>query len=296
MPRFTHPRFCAGAARAFAVLAVGMLAPGSADAIYKWIDGQGRMHFAQELHQVPEAYRQQAEAGAALEQGPSRIQTFSPPESRTRRAARSASTAAGGTYRIPVEQVGSSMRVQVRINDTVTAPFLIDTGATDVAIPRWVVEQAGIDLAGARTGRYQTANGMIEVPLLQLDSVALGGARVENVAAAVSDTMRTGLLGLSFFNRFQYSIDPGAGIVTLVENDLERSGRIRGGRSKPQWQAQFAALNDRRQGIEDDLDGMLSSRSRGRLRLEEELAEVERQYSVLADEADDAKVPFAWRD
>lgn len=275
---------------------MGMLVPDSAGAIYKWVDAQGKMHFAQELHRVPEAYRDQAEARGGLVQGPSRIQTFSPPASMTRRTSRSAPPAGGDTYRIPVEQVGSSMRVQVRINDTVTAPFLIDTGATDVAIPRWVVEQARIDLTGARTGRYQTANGTIEVPLLQLDSVTLGGARVENVAAAVSDTMSTGLLGLSFFNRFQYSIDPAAGIVTLVENGLEESGRIRGGRSKPQWQAQFAALNARRRAVEDDLEGTLSSHSRGTARLEEELAEVERQYGVLADEADDAKVPFAWRD
>jgi clan AA aspartic protease (TIGR02281 family) len=283
----------------FVVLAMSLLVPGSATAIYKWVDAEGKMHFAQDVHQVPEAYRAQAEANNAKSAGPSRVQTYSPPASMTKPSSRRASRPSGaakGTFRIPVTQVGTSMRVQVRINDTVTAPFIVDTGASDVAIPRWVVEAAGIDLTGARTGRYSTANGIIEVPLLTLDSVELGGARVENVAAAVSDTMQTGLLGLSYFNHFQYSIDPAAGIVTLVANGLEESGRIRGGRSKPQWRSEFAQLVARRTDIERRIEDGVPSHSRSRRKLEAELAEFERQYRILEGEADDSKVPFSWRD
>lgn len=296
-----HPTRRRRRALALAAALAVALAAGDAGAIYKWVDESGRMHFAQELHQVPPAHRAQAEANAAKgSAGASRIQTYSPPPpaSRAPRAAGSAPASASSlvVHRIRVERAGTMMRVNVRINGSVTAPFYIDTGASDVAIPRKVVEQAGVDLAGARTGVYSTANGMIEVPLVTLDSVELGGARAEQVPAAVSDAMEIGLLGLSFFNRFQYSIDPASGIVTLTENGLEQQGHIRGGRSAAQWRAEFAQLADRRVAIEAEIERTPSSHTREHERLQQLLGEVERQYALLEGEADDAKVPFAWRD
>lgn len=294
--RIRRARFALAIGAAFA------LAPAAADAIYKWTDERGQMHFAQELHQVPQAYRAQAEANAAKTSGgPSRIQTYSPPPASIGRAPRAARPSGGDSmsqvvHRIKVERAGSSMRVNVRINGSTVVPFIIDTGASDVAIPRKYVERAGIDLAGARTGVYSTANGSIEVPLVMLDSVELGGARAEQVPAAVSDSMDVGLLGLSFFNRFQYSIDPANGIVTLTENGLAEAGHIRGGRSAPQWRAEFAQLAERRAAVEKELANTPTSHSRGVERLQQELAEIERQYGVLENEADEAKVPFAWRD
>jgi hypothetical protein len=41
-------------------LAVLLLAAPAAGEIYRWVDEQGRMHFAQALHDVPERYRAQA--------------------------------------------------------------------------------------------------------------------------------------------------------------------------------------------------------------------------------------------
>jgi clan AA aspartic protease (TIGR02281 family) len=127
-----------------------------------------------------------------------------------------------------VERAGRQLRVMVRVNDVVEAPFYIDTGASRVLVPRWIVEEADIDLEGARTMIAGTANGLVEVPVVTLDSVDLHGARVERVPAAVSDSMQVGLLGLSFLNHFEYAVDPAAGVVTLRENDLGRVGVIPG--------------------------------------------------------------------
>lgn len=216
---------------------VGLLAAAAAHGeIYKWVDETGRMHFAQELHRVPARYRAQAEAGAVSSEGPSPVQTFSPPASMTRveprrreRASERAwGHAGGGVYEVPVEKAGSRLLVQLTINDTVEAPFFIDTGASRVLVPRWVLDEAGVSTEGAPTMVASTANGLIQVPTLTLESVEMYGARVEGVPAAVSETMKVGLLGLSFLNHFEYSVDPTAGIVTLRENDLALRGAIPG--------------------------------------------------------------------
>ena len=282
------------------VLAVLVLLLASADVsaeIYKWKDAQGRLHFAQDLHQVPSRYREQAEGSKFVEGSRGAIQIYQPVPaalSPSRRPTRSSPSSE--IFKIRVQRTGNSMRVNVRLNDSVTAPFLIDTGATDVSIPEWVARELGLDLEGARTGRYSTANGVIEEPLVTLDSVELGGARVEKVPAAVSRTMPVGLLGLSFFNHFRYRFDPGAGLVTLQPNGLAEAGKIRGGRSRAQWQGQYASLAQRSQAIERELEEINPNWARRKAELHDALEEVDRQYAALEDEADDARVPMQWRD
>jgi len=299
-------RIAAIAARLGLVLAAGAVGAGAPQAeIFQWVDEQGRMHFAQDLHSVPPRFRRQAQdrAGAAQRRaGAPRVQTYEPPASiaplrpKPSRSEGFLDGAAGRTHRIPVERAGNSLRVMVRINNSVNAPFIIDTGASIVAVPRWVVDRAGIDLAGARTALFQTANGVIEKPLLTLDSVQLGTARVEGVQASVSDTMEIGLLGLTFFNHFQYEVDPVRGIVTLTENGMARAGLIRGGRSEAQWSAEFHYLRRRIAQVEEEKDDTPRSHGREHDRLEERIEELERQLELLEAEADAAHVPWTWRD
>jgi clan AA aspartic protease (TIGR02281 family) len=267
--------------------------------IYKWKDQSGRLHFSQDLNQVPARYRSQAK-GDAIEEGTgSVIQRYEPAPAAPRPGRPKANTArtAGSSevYKIRVQKTGSSMRVNVRLNDRVTAPFYIDTGASDVSLPEWVAKELGLDLEGARTGFYSTANGTVQSALITLESVELGGARVENVPAHVSKSMSVGLLGLSFFNHFRYRVDPASGLVTLRPNGLAESGLIRGGRSEGQWKGEFARLERRRTAIEVVLDESNPNRARRKLELKDAIEEVERQLKVLDIEADDARVPMRWR-
>ncbi len=43
--------------------------------------------------------------------------------------------ASGGPQEVKIERRGDTYRVPVRINDTITLPFLLDTGAADLVIP-----------------------------------------------------------------------------------------------------------------------------------------------------------------
>jgi aspartyl protease family protein len=266
--------------------------------IYRWTDEQGRVHFTQDLGQVPPRYRKQAETGAKSSSGSSRVQTYSGGASAATRTppARAASSGDGETYRIRVQRAGTSMLVEVRLNNSVTAPFLLDTGASDVLIPQSVADRLGLQTGPeARTKRYSTANGIVEHPVVMLRSVSLGRATVENVPASVSPSMEVGLLGLSFFNHFTYNIDAAAGVVTLTRNRLAASGQIRGGRSQAQWRSEYANLRWRIAQIDAEHAQKATSKTRERRRLAEERADLERQLEMLEAEADQAHVPMAWR-
>jgi clan AA aspartic protease (TIGR02281 family) len=304
MADFSNRRGPAGLLAALLVLAC---AGPSAAEIYQWKDAAGRLHFAQDLNQVPDEYRAQAEAGVRKEGSGPEIQRYDGAPAApapaaavtTRTAARKQGPRGSGaqkTFRIPVERAGTSMLVHVRLNDRVTAPFHIDTGASDVVIPRWVADQLELDLEGRRTGFYGTANGVVQQKLVTLESVDLGGARAENVPATVSPSMSQGLLGLSYFNHFRYDVDPVAGVVTLTPNGLVEAGVLKAGRTEDQWRRQFAQLAARREAIEHELDSINPNWTRRRDELEALVDETERQREVLEAEADEARVPMAWRD
>lgn len=265
--------------------------------IYRWTDSEGRVHFTEDLSRVPPGQRGAVKDAAAAERGPSRVQTYeTPPPARAPGNARvERLPRAGRAHRIRVESAGSAMVVPVRINGRTVAPFLIDTGASYVLLPSHVALEAGLSIGpDTRKMRFQTANGIVEQPIVTLDSVELGSARVGQVAAAISDGMEVGLLGLSFFNRFTYQIDAAAGVVTLLENDLEASGNLVGGRSRSQWRGEFEALRAQIAELESERD-LLSSRGRRRDRLEGQAAQLARQLEALEAEADHAQVPQGWR-
>jgi aspartyl protease family protein len=282
------------------ILVAGLALPATAE-IYKWTDASGRMHFTQELHQVPARYRRQAEAGAqaATQKTSSKLHTYpkpAPAASMGRSSALPGSLPADGKlHRIRVQRAGTTMLVNVRLNNSLVVPFYVDTGASDVSVPRWAVDQLGIDLAGARTKRYSTANGVIEKEAFVLRSVQLGGARVDDVPASVSDSMQVGLLGLSFFNHFTYNVDAAAGTITLSRNRLVETGAIRGGRSEAQWRSEFHHLRARLDWVEQEYENRAEAKARSRRRLLAEKAELERQFALLEVEADRARVPMSWR-
>jgi aspartyl protease family protein len=280
-----------------ALLLAAALAPApAAGEIYRWTDAEGRVHFTEDLSRVPPGQRGAARAGAAAPAS-DRVQTFaSPPAARVGAGARPRAIGAGRAHEVPVERAGNAMIVPVRLNGRTVAPFLLDTGASYVLVPARVAEEAGIHVGPeTRTLPFTTANGVVEQPVVTLDSVELGTARAEQVAAAVSDRVEIGLLGLSFFNRFTYQIDAAAGRVTLVENDLAESGRLVGGRSEGQWRGEFQALRERLAGIAAVRERTPSAHHRRLAALDEEARTVERQIRDLDAEADQANVPHGWR-
>ncbi len=86
--------------------------------------------------------------------------------------------------------------------------FVVDTGATLVAMGRDDAQRLGIDLSTAQRGMTQTANGAVPVHVVTLTSVRVGDVELANVGAVVlPQSMPVVLLGNSFLSRFQMRRD-----------------------------------------------------------------------------------------
>lgn len=87
--------------------------------------------------------------------------------------------------------------------------FLVDTGATLVALPASDARRLGINYLQGQRGQVQTANGVAVAYRVKLDTVRIGDIEVNNVDAVVSesDTMGVTLLGMSFLNRMEMKRD-----------------------------------------------------------------------------------------
>jgi aspartyl protease family protein len=81
--------------------------------------------------------------------------------------------------------------------------FMVDTGASLVAIPAGEARRLGIDYRRGQRGMSMTANGAVTVYRVVLDSVTLGDITLHNVEGTVHEMpgMDMGLLGMSFLNR-----------------------------------------------------------------------------------------------
>lgn len=82
--------------------------------------------------------------------------------------------------------------------------FLVDTGATAVALPAPDARRLGIDYLKGRRGITQTASGPAPAYLVRLDSVRVGAIELHEVDAIVIEQgLGIALLGMSFLNRVE---------------------------------------------------------------------------------------------
>ena len=94
--------------------------------------------------------------------------------------------------------------------------FIVDTGATLVALSRAEATRLRLDLGSAQPVRAQTAAGVAAAWMLPLQRVRVGEVEVFQVMALVTDApMPYVLLGNSFLDRFQWR----------RENDVMRLSR-----------------------------------------------------------------------
>jgi aspartyl protease family protein len=93
--------------------------------------------------------------------------------------------------------------------------FMVDTGASTIAIPASDAIRLRIDYKKGRRGTTQTAAGPAEVFLVRLDSVRVGDIEVQNVEAVVIERgLDIALLGNSFLNRMEMRRD--GATMTLI--------------------------------------------------------------------------------
>ena len=86
----------------------------------------------------------------------------------------------------------------------VSTRFMVDTGATTVALSIQDAKRAGVDYLAGRRVPTQTANGIAAAYRVRLDKVEVGGIMLTNIDAIVIDgNLPHALLGMSFLNRME---------------------------------------------------------------------------------------------
>ncbi len=82
--------------------------------------------------------------------------------------------------------------------------FMVDTGASGIALSPSDARRIGIDLSRGERGMASTANGVAPFVRVTLDTVRVGDITVHNVeAGVVQNEMPYALLGMSFLNRME---------------------------------------------------------------------------------------------
>ncbi len=86
--------------------------------------------------------------------------------------------------------------------------FLVDTGASMIAIPARDALRLGIDYRKGRMGRVQTAAGPNTAWAVRFDTVRVGDIELNNVEGVVIEQgLEFALLGMSFLNRVEMRRD-----------------------------------------------------------------------------------------
>lgn len=95
--------------------------------------------------------------------------------------------------------------------------FMVDTGATYVAIGTDAARRAGIDYRAGRQVIMNTANGPSMAWLLTLDRVSIGGIVLYGVQATVHERgLPVALLGMSFISRLGMRSEAGTLVLTKL--------------------------------------------------------------------------------
>ena len=92
-----------------------------------------------------------------------------------------------------------------------SAKFMVDTGATVIAMNINEARRLGIDLRQAKRGMSSTAGGMVETFLVILDKVSVGNVTLHRIRASVinGDFPEQILLGNSFLSKVEMTEQAG---------------------------------------------------------------------------------------
>lgn len=171
---------------------------------YKWVDEQGRIHFADNYQKVPEKYRNEVSKSNYGSKKQVKAPSRTTPEQVV----------------VQFNRQHNAIFVNAVLNWKLPVIFHVDTGATSSMITRQDALALGIDPDSKPKQSGRIADGsLVEFPVTYLSSIRVGDAEVNNVEVAIGNSR---LLGMNFLNAFQISINAEKGQLVLERKDLEK--------------------------------------------------------------------------
>jgi len=111
---------------------------------------------------------------------------------------------------IPYVDENGAMIVQGSVNG-IAMRFVVDTGATLLAIPPVIAKRAGLYDVSSTTVIAQTANGQVNVPRVNIKRLTIAKIKQTNIDATIQSVStkdpELGLLGMSFFHHYKMNMD-----------------------------------------------------------------------------------------
>jgi hypothetical protein len=236
------------------LLLLGLM-PDAYGKMYKWTDRQGKAHFTDNLSAIPPEYRDQVEERPSAPSNPKPSNSVPAP--------RPAAPPLSPQVTVPLHREGNSWLVDVVFNRTVSLRMVVDTGAEWTLIPVAAARQLTPSLEEAPVLFISGAVGSAQalVPLLKIKSMAIGEAVARDVEVVAYDSgastaQAQGLLGATFLEEFQVTLDPRAGQLILVPLTDSAGESLYGGRPEAWWRRKFRYLR----GQIETLDNYLKKR------------------------------------
>jgi clan AA aspartic protease (TIGR02281 family) len=258
------------------------LAPGYAE-IYKWVDGNGRVHFTDTIASIPLEYRDRIEEKVSLPPKPLRVTLERPAMT---------PTPAPSPYAVPLWRDGNAMLVDALVGGAVRARLLLDTGAEFTVLSTATAQRLALNLSNAAVIPLRSASGVFFAPIIKVQSITVGEAAVYDVEAIVHDATPglDGLLGMSFLDNFLVTISMSSGRLLLTPLIESTDAELYGGHPKDWWSRKFRFYRAQIENLRGYLGGRYASEVERTLRyFRVELEALERQASQ-------AGVPRGWRD
>ena len=223
----------------FVFTLTAILALSASAEIYKWVDDGGTTHYADDLSSVPPKYRKRLKQieEAPLPENEKPVKPVTPRGEG--KLLNKALVTRPERYHIRASRYGEHFLVTAEINGENKANFIVDTGATIIALTPKQAKQLNIDTGpNVPKAPFNTAAGLSWQPLVVLDSVKIGGAVVRDVEASVMQSdSDVGLLGMSFLGEFRISFDYQEWSMTLIRHGTD--GESYGGYDKSWWEIKF---------------------------------------------------------
>jgi len=280
---------------------------------YKWTDESGNLHFSDSFQNVPEKYRDQIEKKVFMDNAHSSSEPLvkvhevkhssSYEESKKKPSKR---------FEVPYKPYEGSVKrviISVVLNDSVTAPMAIDTGAPETVISVKLAEK--LRLFNEDQGRLVIRAGGIggTTPAIRsiIDSIHVGGAKGEfiptTVIHSISDSF-DGLLGLDFVSNYSVTIDSKRMMVVFEELPINPDHP--GGHDKEWWTSHFMEFAESRakwktysevleEKIHDSMQYIGNEDLKKKAFADFQYKEAEKLLDKLSRYASENSVPTEWR-
>ena len=209
--------------------------------IFSYRDDKGAIHFTDDLNKIPKEVRE-SEKGVSKHLESRGSHRVVPNSSQKKSIELPGYLSTGQEIQIPLIPVnGGNFLVDTVLNGRVKARLMLDTGASLVTLTELIGKKLGVSsYSSSAELPFSTAGGEEWMPLLSLDTVAIGSAKAQLVEASINSHIKDidGLLGMSFLGDFRFEIDRTNKLLTL--KPAQKSYEVLwGGRSGNWWKGRF---------------------------------------------------------